>query len=67
MPEDAVIVPVEAEGRDADGMPIAVVLHAPGGYLQELEIVRFDGDPPRSMPSPASLRRRIDHPPDENF
>jgi hypothetical protein len=63
-PPDAVTVPVEAEGRDADGMPILVALHAADGYLQELEIVRFDGDAPRSFPRPDSLRRHINLLPD---
>lgn len=63
-PPDAVTVPVEAEGRDADGMPILVTLHAADGYLQELEIVRFDGEAPRSFPRPDSLRRRINQIPD---
>lgn len=58
-PNDAVTVPVAAEGLDGDGMPILVALHAPDGYLREPEIVRFDGDPPRAMTIPASLRRRV--------
>lgn len=49
-PLKAATVPVEAEGRDDDGMPILVALHAPDGYLRELEIVRFDGEPPRLFP-----------------
>lgn len=64
-PAEAVTVPVDAEGRDTDGMPILFVLHAPDGYLRELEVVRFDGEPPRSMPPVASLRRRINHLPRE--
>lgn len=63
-PPEAVTVPVEAEGRDADGMPILVALHAADGYLQELEIVRFDGEAPRSFPRPDSLRRRLNRIPD---
>lgn len=63
-PPDALTVPVEAEGRDADGMPILVALHAADGYLQELEIVRFDGEAPRSFPRPDSLRRRLNLIPD---
>lgn len=58
-PPEALMVPVEAEGRDQDGMPILVALHAPDGFLRELEIVRFDGEPPYSMPTPASLTRAI--------
>jgi hypothetical protein len=65
-PAEALTVPVEAEGRDSDGMPVLVALHAPDGYLNELEVVRFDGEPPRSVPRPATMRRRINLLPEED-
>lgn len=37
-------VPVEAEADDADGAPIAILLHVVDGLVVELEIYRMDGD-----------------------
>lgn len=36
-------VPVEAEGVDADGVGVHVLLHVPDGRVAELEIYRDDG------------------------
>jgi hypothetical protein len=38
-------VPVEAEYRDDDDCPVWVLLHVVNGFLDELEIVRADGQP----------------------
>lgn len=45
-------VPVEAEGKDADGHPIHVLLHVVQGRVTELEIYREDGAPVQRMPDP---------------
>ena len=37
-------VPVELELRGQDGCPILILLHTKQGYLQELEILRADGE-----------------------
>lgn len=41
----SVRVPVEAEARDDDRMPIMVLLHVADGLADELEIYRADGRP----------------------
>ncbi len=43
----ALRVPVEAEMTDADGTPIAVLLHVVAGVAEEVEIYRVDGQPIR--------------------
>jgi hypothetical protein len=47
-------IPVEAEGVDADGVPIYVLLHVVDGYLNELEMLRADSEPLR-LPDPQTL------------
>lgn len=37
-------VPVEGEVRDADGMPILILIHVVDGVLHELELLRADGE-----------------------
>ena len=49
-------VPVEAEYRDDDGVPVWVLVHVVGGFLDELEIVRADGQPLISPPLPERLQ-----------
>lgn len=44
-------VPVEANAKDIDGAPIGFILHVVDGIVHELEIVKADGSPIRSMPS----------------
>ena len=36
-------IPVEAEYRDRDGVPVHVLLHVVGGFLAELEVYKADG------------------------
>lgn len=50
-------VPVEAEGADADGVKVHVLLHVVGGYLSELEMFREDPLPISIVPDPSGLRR----------
>lgn len=44
-------VPVEAEGRDVDGVSIYALLHVVEGIAQELEFYRADGSQIRRWPS----------------
>src|SRR6266508_4211420 len=48
-------VPVEAQGRDTDGMSILILLHVLNGYLAEIELIRGDGGTIQVMPNPADL------------
>jgi len=48
-------IPVEAEGKDEDGVVIHVLLHVVDGRPAGLEIFREDGETVRRMPSPAAL------------
>lgn len=48
-------VPVEAEYRDDDGIPVWVLLHVREGAMCELEICRADGKPLISPPVPEKL------------
>lgn len=48
-------IPVEAEGRDADGATIQVLLHVVDGYLWELEVYRPDGEPLQCAPDALML------------
>lgn len=43
-------VPVEAEGRDTDGMKIHFLLYVSEGYLSEMEIYREDLDKIQKLP-----------------
>jgi len=53
-------VPVEAEGSDADGALIWVLLHASlDGFLDVLEVLRANGEPVTSMPRPQRLFRTV--------
>lgn len=48
-------IPVEAEGRDADGESVHFLLHVVDGRLSEIEIYRDDGAPLSRMPDPGEL------------
>jgi hypothetical protein len=49
-------VPVEGEYRDEDGIPVWLLLHINReGFMCELEIVRADGKPLISPPTPDRL------------
>jgi hypothetical protein len=45
-------IPVEAEGVDADGVLIHMLLHTGEGFVKELEIYKEDGSAIRRMPHP---------------
>lgn len=49
-------VPVEAEGKDEDGMVIHMLLHVVHGRPVELEFFREDGATVRRIPAPSSLQ-----------
>lgn len=49
------LVPVEAEAYDTDGVPVYVILHVWDGLLHELEILRADSQPLQHLPSAQSL------------
>ncbi len=46
---------MEGECTDADGGMIAVMLHAKGGFLSMLEILKYDNSPILHPPSAADL------------
>ena len=48
-------IPVEAEGRDDDGVQICVLLHVVDGKVKELEIFKVDGSPMLRMPKASEL------------
>lgn len=48
-------IPVEAEGKDDDGMPILILLHVIDGYLWELELFRGDSGSVLRLPEPEQL------------
>ena len=48
-------IPVEAEGLDADGATIQVLLHVLDGFVWELELYRPDGNPVKRAPDARSL------------
>lgn len=48
-------VPIEAEGRDSDGVAVQVLLHVVDGYLSELEVFRYDEKTIEQVPDPANL------------
>ena len=48
-------IPVEAEGRDADGMGIHFLLHVVDGLLKEIEIFREDSQPIKRLPNAEQL------------
>ena len=48
-------IPIEAEGRDADGATISILLHVIDGFLWELEVYRPDGESVRCVPDARSL------------
>lgn len=50
------ILPCELEGRDADGMPISILIHVREGYVYELEVFRVDGNPLLALPHARTLR-----------
>lgn len=48
-------IPVEAEGIDADGERIYILLHVVDGFMNELEIYREDLSNIRVLPPPETL------------
>jgi hypothetical protein len=52
------LLPIEAHGSDPNHpeIPIEIILFAPEGVLKSLEIVYYGETPPRSFPSPATLK-----------
>ena len=48
-------VPVQAIGKDADGMEILFLLHVDRGYIRELEIFRGDSGGIQAVPPPQTL------------
>jgi hypothetical protein len=55
---DAVVlhrIPVEADGRDADGQAVYLLLHVVSGRADELEIFRTDGGVLQQRPAIESL------------
>jgi hypothetical protein len=49
-------IPVEAEGEDADGVTIHILLHVLDGVMKELEIFREDGGSVQRLPTREALR-----------
>jgi hypothetical protein len=52
-------VPVEAQSQLGDEKPIGVLLHAPEGLLEELEVYREDGEALEDVPAPSALIRTV--------
>lgn len=52
-------IPVEAEGRDEDGVPVYLLLFVENGYIKELEIYKADGSPIRRMPSASEFETMV--------
>ena len=52
-------VPIELEGKDKDGVPIAVLLHVIDGSIAELEIYKADGSPIIHLPPIVEFERKI--------
>ena len=52
-------IPVEAEGSDADGMPIHFLLHVIDGIAKEVEVFREDGNPILQVPLAKSLKFQV--------
>jgi hypothetical protein len=48
-------VPVEAEGRDTDGVQVHVLLHVVKGQVDELEFYKADGSPIHQWPDPSTM------------
>ena len=48
-------VPVEAEGRDIDGMLIMILLHVVDGFIWQLEVLRGTDYEVIQLPEPSSL------------
>jgi hypothetical protein len=48
-------VPIEAEGKDEDGVGVHVLLHVVEGMVKEVEIYKDDGSPVRRIPGPRDL------------
>ena len=49
-------IPVEASGKDQDGVQIHVLLHVLDGAAKELEIYKDDGSPILRMPNPREMQ-----------
>lgn len=49
-------IPVEAEGEDADGVTIHILLHVLDGAMKELEIFREDSRAVQRLPTREALR-----------
>jgi hypothetical protein len=52
------VIPVELAGKDADGMEIGVVLGWRAGYIDFLDVHRYDGEPFLRLPDPGQLEIR---------
>jgi hypothetical protein len=48
-------IPVEAIAKDADGVPVSVLLHVVNGFVNELEILRADGAPLQAAIHPRNM------------
>jgi hypothetical protein len=48
-------IPIEAEGKDIDGVKIHILLHVVDGFMDELEIFREDPEPIRELPPPETF------------
>jgi hypothetical protein len=48
-------IPVEAEAKDRDGVPIHFLMHVVDGKIHELEIYKADGSKITQMPEPSDL------------
>ena len=52
-------IPVEAIMKDADGVPICILLHVVNGHLSELEFYKADGTPFKDPVEVHKLQRII--------
>jgi hypothetical protein len=52
-------VPVEARGKDTDGVGIEIILHVIDGIVDELEILKDDGSRIKSMPDVRTLELTV--------
>lgn len=49
-------IPVEAETRDEDGIPVLLLLHVVEGFVREFEVVKGDGSPMVGELKPSGIR-----------
>ncbi len=59
-------IPVEAEARDLDGMPLHMLLHVVDGVVTELEIYRDGSGPILHLPPPEEWEVFVPYPADES-